>query len=124
VHVVEVDLRMKERGDVGHLCRAQRKSGHAAIGTAVGDDRAEKIAILIVTNERGTNQIGAAAAGGILSVTRPASRHERLAAALDRFRLSRVLVAGARTARRRALWSGILSSKYDDDGKNGEDNEC
>jgi hypothetical protein len=70
--------------DIGDLRRTERKRRHAFSGTALQDDGADAIAVLIVEYDHGTHQIGTAfAALGVGAVTETAGGNEQTLPALD-----------------------------------------
>src|SRR5690242_18201305 len=49
---------VKEVGDVGDLLGRKRKSRHSFFRTALKNDRADGLAVLIIQNHNGTKQVG------------------------------------------------------------------
>lgn len=87
-------LLMQERGQIRELSVSVGKCRHAFIGAPVFNRRRDQLAILIAIDQRGSNQIGSARAGGIVTVAKSASLLELLFAALYCFGIGRSGVGG------------------------------
>jgi hypothetical protein len=49
---------VKESGDVRDLLGREWKPGHTLVGTAPKNDRADRIAVLVIQDQHGAKQIG------------------------------------------------------------------
>jgi len=74
---------MEEGCDIGDLLRGGGKRGHAFVRAAVADDFADEVAVDVVSDERGSDEIRATGARGIRTVAKTAGLLELLAATVD-----------------------------------------
>ncbi len=80
----DIGLVVEECGDIGDLGIGERwESRHAFIGAAVADDGADRVAVRVVTEGDGADQVRGAAAGGVLAVAEAAARLKGGLAASD-----------------------------------------
>ena len=108
---------VEEGSDVGNLVGGQGKRRHAFVHTTVADHFADEFAFLVVGDERGAHQIGAAGAGGVGTMAEAAGLQKLLAAAVNGRELF-----GGRTGRATFLCGGVSngegkSEQGDDDGR-------
>src|SRR6185312_1089548 len=75
---------MEERHNIVNLVLLQcRERGHAFVRAAITDHRLDLIAVLIVAENRGADQVRAAPTGCIVSMAESTARFELLLAAGD-----------------------------------------
>jgi len=125
VQVKQGDLRLDESHEIGYLRIVEGEPRHAPVWASGGDDRAEEVAVLIVARNRGPDEVGGAATGGILAVAGGTRSQELLAAAFGGIRLRLVLGSSVWAASRRpTLRSILLSPDHEDSGKNNKQDKC
>jgi hypothetical protein len=84
---------MKECNDVGNLVFAEFDGRHAFVGPAVSNHRTNKIAAVIMVDQRGTNQIRSfGSPGSIRRMTKTAGLRKLCLTALRRLRWRQILI--------------------------------
>src|SRR5262249_18423501 len=69
-----VSLVMQESNNVGEVVVLHRgEAGHFFVNTAVANDRPEQISVVIMAQDCGTDQIGPAGTGGVISMAKTAA---------------------------------------------------
>jgi hypothetical protein len=69
---------MEKRREIRHRAGAEGKGGHSLLRAAGPEKFPEQIALDVIQDYRGTDQVRTAAAAGILAMAKPARGREKL----------------------------------------------